>query len=62
MDHSMLAHQRYFRNLRTIRHCAGIAPFDLCALHQCLLLADCVAKLKNELAAKIRVAPGETGI
>jgi hypothetical protein len=24
--------------------------------------ADCVAKLKNELAAKIRVAPGETGI
>jgi hypothetical protein len=26
------------------------------------LRADCVAKLKNELAAKIRVAPGETGI
>jgi hypothetical protein len=38
MDHPMLAHQRCFRNLRTIRHRAGIAPFDLCALHQCLLL------------------------
>jgi hypothetical protein len=45
MDHSMLAHQQYFRNLRTIRHCAGIAPFDLCALHQCLLLADFVVKV-----------------
>jgi hypothetical protein len=46
MDHSMLAHQQYFRNLRTIRHCAGIAPFYLCALHQCLLLADFVAEVR----------------
>jgi hypothetical protein len=33
----------------------------LCCVPRCLLQVDCVAKLKNELIAKIRGAPVERG-